>query len=243
MTTRTTRRLAAATMAAAALLAIAGFTALGSVFEYPQILKSPTADILELYRRHQGAVMTWFGVLMVSAAMLAPAGILLGRLAGASRGRWIARLGVAAAAVQVIGLSRWVILIPGISHDALDPTRTAAADRSFALVHTWLGTVLGETIGYALTAAFTVLITLAVTRTTAPRWMTWLGYGSAALIATGVLIPLGLEAASLTNFAGYVAWCLWLLAMAVFLWRPWPAVSSSPTAGVANSSAVGTPNP
>jgi hypothetical protein len=37
---------AAATMAAAALLAIAGFTALGSVFEYPQILKSPTADIL-----------------------------------------------------------------------------------------------------------------------------------------------------------------------------------------------------
>ena len=45
MTTQTTRRLAAATMAGAALLAIAGFTALGSVFEYPQILKEPTADI------------------------------------------------------------------------------------------------------------------------------------------------------------------------------------------------------
>jgi hypothetical protein len=194
MTTRTTRRLAAATMAAAALLAIAGFTALGSVFDYPQILKSPTADILGLYRRHQGAVTSWFGVLMVSAALLAPAGILLGRLAGGSRGRWIARLGVVAAAVQVTGLSRWVLLVPGISRNALDPTKTADAHRSFELVHTWLGTVLGETIGYALTAAFTVLITLAVTRSTAPRWMTWLGYGSAALIATGVVIPLGLEA-------------------------------------------------
>jgi hypothetical protein len=242
MTTRTTRRLAAATMAAAALLAIAGFTALGSVFDYPQILKSPTADILGLYRRHQGAVMSWFGVLMVSAALLAPAGILLGRLAGGSRGRWIARLGVVAAAVQVTGLSRWVLLVPGISRNALDPTKTADAHRSFELVHTWLGTVLGETIGYALTAAFTVLITLAVTRSAAPRWMTWLGYGSAALIATGVVIPLGLEAASLTNFAGYVAWCLWLLAMAVFLWRPRPAISSSPTAELANSNAVGTPN-
>ena len=167
MTTRTTRRLAAAAMAAAALLAIAGFTALGSVFEYPQILKSPTADILDLYRRHQGAVTTWFLALMVSAALLAPAGILLGRLAGGSRGRWIAGLGVAAAAVQVIGLSRWVVLVPGISRDALDPARTADAHHSFELVHTWLGTVLGETIGYALTAAFTVLITLAVIGLTA----------------------------------------------------------------------------
>jgi hypothetical protein len=42
---------------------------------------------------------------------------------------------------------------------------------------------------------------------------------SAALIATGVVIPLGVEAASLTNFTGYVAWCLWLIAMAVALWR------------------------
>ena len=80
----------------------------------------------------------------------------------------------------------------------------------------------------ALTATFTVLITLEVTRAVAPRWMAYLGYASAALIATGVVIPLGLHAASLTNFAGYVAWCLWLLAMAVFLWRARPATSGRP---------------
>jgi Domain of unknown function (DUF4386) len=219
-TTQTTRRVAAIAMAAAALLAIAGFTALGSVFEYPQILESPTAEILDLYRQHQGAVTAWFLVLAISAALLAPVGILLGRLAGGRRGRWIAGIGVAAAAVQVIGLSRWVLLVPAISRDATDPARTADAHRAFELAHTWLGTIVGETIGYALTATFTVLVTLAVTRAVAPRWMTWLGYASAALIATGVVIPLGVDAASLTNFAGYVAWCLWLIAMAVFLWRP-----------------------
>src|SRR4030095_1336682 len=99
------------------------------------------------------------------------------------------------------------------------------------LVHTWLGTILGETIGYALTAAFTVLITLAVARATAPRCMPWRGYAAAALIATGVVTPLGLEAASLTNFAGYVLWCLWLLAMATLLWRP-PAANHPRAAGV-----------
>src|SRR4029450_3990034 len=114
--TQTTRRPAPAPMAGAALLAIAGFTALGSLFEYPQILKEPTADILALYRAHQGAVMAWFAVLMVSAALLAPAGILLGRLAGGPRGRWIAGIGVVAAAGQVIRLSPRVPLGPVISH-------------------------------------------------------------------------------------------------------------------------------
>jgi hypothetical protein len=220
MNTRASRRLAAASMALAALLAIAGFTALGSVFDYPTILKSGTADILALYRQHQGAVTGWFLVLAVSAALLAPAGIYLGRVTGGTLGRWIAAMGIAAATVQVIGLSRWVLFVPGLSGDAREPARTADAHHTFELLHTWLGTVLGETIGYALTATFTVLAAFALTRGLAPRWMTYLGYAAAALIATGVIIPLGVEPASLTNFVGYIAWCLWLLGLAVFLWRP-----------------------
>ncbi len=88
------------------------------------------------------------------------------------------------------------------------PAHTAAAHHTFELLHTWLGTVLGETIGYALTATFTVLVVIAITRTVAPRWIAFLGYAPAALIATGVVIPLGVGGASITNFVGYVAWCL-----------------------------------
>jgi hypothetical protein len=222
MTMQTTRRLAAALLAAAAALAIAGFTTLGSVFEYPQILDAPTGEILAAYREHQGAITGWFLVLVVSAALLAPAGTLLGRIAGGTRGRWIAGVGIAAAAVQVVGLSRWVLLIPRVSDDATVPAKTADAHRTFELLHTWLGKVLGETIGYALTATLTVLIVLGVTRASAPRWMSFLGYTAAALIATGIVIPLGIDVATTTNFVGYVAWCLWLIAMAVALWRTRP---------------------
>ena len=219
MTTRTTYRLAAAAMASAAVLAIAGFTALGSVFEYPQILKEPTEDILASYRLHQTAITGWFLVLVISAAMLAPIGILVGRIAGGTTGRWIAVAGITGAAVQVIGLARWVLLIPGVSRDAIDPTHTISAHERFEQLHFWLGTVIGETIGYALTATFTVLVARAVTHAVAPRWMVALGYASAGLIATGVLVPV-VDLASVTNFAGYVAWCLWLIAMAVMLWNP-----------------------
>ena len=158
-------------------------------------------------------------MLVISAALLAPAGILPRPIAGGTLGRWIAGIGIAAATVQVIGLSRWVLFVPGISDDATDPARAADAHDTFELLHTWLGTILGETIGYALTATFTVLVAFALTRGLAPRWMTYLGYASAALIATGIVIPLGVEAASFTNFLGYIAWCLWLIALAVVLWR------------------------
>jgi len=239
MSSRTTSHLAAAAMAGAASLAIAGFTALGSVFDYPKILKAPTEEILTSYRANQGAVTLWFLVLVVSAALLAPLGVLLGRIAGPPLGRWIAGVGIAAATVQVIGLSRWVLLVPRVSDDALDPTHTADAHHTFELLHTWLGKALGETVGYALTATFTVLVVMAVTRTIAPRWMAAIGYVAAGLIATGVLIPLGLGTASITNFVGYVAWCLWLLGMAVALWRAprragasRPAVTTTATASV-----------
>ena len=231
MNTQTTARLAAAALITASALAIAGFTALGSVFEYPQILEEPTADILGLYREHQGAVTGWFLVLVISAAMLAPAGLLLGRLAGGTLGRWIAGIGVAAAAVQVAGLQRWITLVPGISDDALDPAQRAEAEDRFELWHTVLGKIVGETIGYVLTAVFTVLVVVALSRTILPRWLAWTGYVAAALIATGVAIPV-VDAASLTNFAGYVLWCGWLLGLGFLLLRtPEPVRRAVPARG------------
>ena len=219
MNMQTTRRIAAVSMAGAATLAIAGFTALGSIFDYPKILKAPAEEILAAYRENQAAITGWFLVLSIGAALLAPVGILLGRVAGGMLGRWIAGLGITGATVQVIGLSRWVLLVPGISDDAAVPALAADAQHTFEQLHFWLGTIVGETIGYALTAAFTVLVVIALTGSVAPRIVGYLGYLAAGLIATGVLIPLGLGVASLTNFAGYVAWCLWLIAMAVVLWR------------------------
>jgi hypothetical protein len=215
---RTGARRAAAALALAALLAIAGFTVLGAVFEYPQVLKEPTADILALFRDHQGSVMTWFAVLVVSSALMAPAGVWLGRVAGGTLGRWVAGLGIAAATVQVVGLQRWVTLVPGISVEALDPARRAAAEARFELLHTVLGKAIGETLGYALTAAFTVLVVVALRRTVLPAWLAYAGFAAAGLIATGVVIPV-IPPASLTNFVGYVVWCAWLLAVAVVLVR------------------------
>jgi hypothetical protein len=213
-----TARLAGTALVLASTLAIAGFTALGTVFAYPQILQESTADILALFRQQQPAVMSWFGVLIVGAALMAPAGIWIGRLTGGALGRSIAATGIAAAAVQVIGLQRWLTLVPAISRDALDPSLRSTAEDRFEFWHTVLGTGIGETAGYTLTALFTVLVVRALHRSLLASWLAVVGLAAAVLIATGVLVPL-IHAASLTNFAGYILWCGWLLAVADALFR------------------------
>lgn len=214
---RTTRRAAAACMIAAAALATVGFTGLGSVFDYPAILEEPTAEILRRYREHQGAITALFATLVVAAALVAPIAILLARLTPSARAvRAMRILGISAAVVQMIGLSRWVLLVPSFSDDALDPATATDAIHHFELAHTWLGHALGETVGYALSAAFTIVACCSLPLLS--RWTRRLGIAAAVLVATGVLVPV-FEPASLSNFAGYLLWTLWLVVVAIELLR------------------------
>ena len=215
------RKLTAALLITAAVLTNVAFTALGSIFNYPDILKEPTDDILTAFRGSPGAIAGWFTVMAISAALFAPIALGVGRLSTSRVMRAAVVAGVGAAVVQAIGLSRWPLLVPGYAADATnaDPTVAAAARHSFETAHHILGNLVGETFGYLLTAAWTLLVLTAIGRTIAGRWFTVLGAGSAVLILAGVLSPLNLPGIDMANFVGYVLWSIWLIAFAVVLVR------------------------
>jgi hypothetical protein len=228
------RRLVAGLLVAAVVLANAAFIGLGSVFEYPDVLQEPAADILASFREDEGLIITFFVLLACSAALLAPIAVLLGRQIPGQVGLWSTRAGIAAALVQVLGLMRWPLVVPFLA-DRDDTT-------AFETVHTVLGTIVGETLGYALTAVWTVLIVRGLAGHLAGSWFSSLGYVSAALIAVGVLVPLDAPGADFANFLGYVIWSLWLLAFAWLLWRRGDRVEAlsapaelEPTAAPANA--------
>jgi hypothetical protein len=198
-------------MVVAVVLANVAFLGLGSVFNYPDILQESADEILAEFRDDQGTIITLFVILALSAALLAPIAILLGRLAGNELGRWSIGVGIAAAVVQVIGLLRWPLIVPFLA----DREDTDA----FETVHTVLGTVVGETLGYLLTATWTVLIIYALGQRLAGRWFTYLGLIAAALIALGVLVPLDVPGTDLANFVGYILWSIWLVGFAALIWR------------------------
>ena len=202
-------KVTAALLITAAVLANLAFAALGSIFNYPDVLDEPAADVLASFSAHEGAVSAWFTVLALSAALLAPIAIGVGRLSSDPRMRIAVRVGIAAAVVQVIGLARWPILVPGYAADGNTSAFRTASDI--------LGTTIGETLGYALTAAWTVLVVLTLGRTIAGRWFTVLGGAAAALVAVGVLSPLSLPLVDEANFIGYVLYSVWLIAFGVVL--------------------------
>nr|WP_246598195.1 DUF4386 family protein [Nocardia tengchongensis] len=80
-----------------------------------------------------------------------------------------------------------------------------------------MGSVVGETLGYSLTAVWTVLVASVLWRKGFPRWFAVLGTVAAALILLGVAAPWRVPGAQQANFAGYVLWSGWMLALAV-LW-------------------------
>ena len=186
-------KLTASLLILAAVLANVGFTALGSIFNYPDVLDEPAGEVLAAFRDNQGAVSGWFAVLALSAALMAPIAIGVGRLSSQRAMRIAVRVGIAAAAVQVIGLLRWPILVPGYASDAASGNAgvAAAARDSFTTASDILGTAIGETLGYLLTATWTVLVIVALGRRYAGRWFQVLGAVSAVLVLVGVLSPLG----------------------------------------------------
>jgi len=214
-----TARRTAVLLILAAVLANLGFTALGSIFNYPDVLDEPAGSVLADFREHQGAVSTWFAVLAFSAALLAPIAIGVGRLSAARAMRIAVPVGIAAAAVQVIGLLRWPILVPGYASDAASTSASVAADGrdAFTTASDILGTAIGETLGYLLTATWTVLVVVALGRHFAGRWFPILGGLSAGLVFVGVFSPLDLPVIDTANFFGYVLWSIWLIAFGVVL--------------------------
>jgi hypothetical protein len=212
-------RVTAAVMLAAAVLLNVAFAGLGAVFDYPDVLKHPAGDVLAAFRDSQAAVVGWFLVLAAGAAMLAPVAVGVGRLSTSRAMRFAVPVGIAAAVVQVVGLLRWPLLVPGWAATAAgdDPAAAAAARESFGTANRVLGNIVGETGGYLLTAAWTGLVLAALGAAFTGRLFVVLGAASAVLILAGVLSPLDLPVIDLANFAGYVLWSAWLVIFAVVL--------------------------
>ena len=216
------RKLTAITLIAAALLTNAGFTALGSIFNYPDVLKEPTGEILDRFREHQSSVSIWFAILAASAALFAPI---------ADRNRQAARRPVDETRRtrrhrrrrrpdhRPAADGRCSCPASPATPPAPTPATAANARDHFDTAHTILGNVIGETFGYLLTAAWTLLVVASLGTRFAGRAFAALGTVSAIMIVLGVFSPLDLAVIDTVNFAGYVLWSVWLIWLAVAVLR------------------------
>jgi hypothetical protein len=207
------------------------FTLLAVRFDYPDILRQPTVEVLSRFRAGGSSlVMTWWAF-AATALLMVPLVVLLSQVVDDADPALLAvatTVGVLAALVQFLGLVRWPFLVPYLARAAADPdageARREAVDVVFQSFNRYLGVAVGEHLGYGLTGAWSVLMGVAFIQSSAvPSWL-----GVPALVIGAMLTLCSLEfvgghesggwrlAERLTPVA-YVAWSLWLIGTGVAL--------------------------
>jgi hypothetical protein len=207
------------------------FTILARRFEYPEILRKPTDEILARFRAGGSSLILVWWAFMASGGLFLVSVVLLDRALGPDTpmaSRFALVVGTLAALVQVLGLLRWVYLVPELARahgnaSASDASRAAAAV-TFRAFHQYLGVGVGEHLGYLLTGAWTAIVGVVVLggEVVGP-WLGWV----AIPIGLGLVVcsveylgpneergwPLAARAVPLL----YVGWSLWLVALGVAL--------------------------
>jgi hypothetical protein len=201
------------------------FFLLARRFNYPDILRRPTEDILSRFQAGGvGLKLLWYGF-MLTAILLAPLAVLVGQVLARDDLTVVPTatvVGILAAVVQVLGLARWPFLVPALARTYADPASSQATREAtrvaFESFHRYLGVGIGECLGYLLTGAWTMLVGLAMLQSSAfEAWLAWPGIIIGLFLIVGSLEFVGRFEEQGWKLAGaivpitYIAWSLWLI--------------------------------
>jgi Domain of unknown function (DUF4386) len=241
MNANLTQRLAGIMLVIVPLAFTICFFVLQFQFEYPDILRQPTADVLTKFQAGgAGLIAVWY-TLALTAVLFIPVVILFHRVLAeqsAPLTLWVATVfGLVAGLAQALGFLRWPFLVPFLADSYLEPgaseAQRAAAAMVFEAFHRYAGMAVGEHLGYLSTSIWTFLIAVLMLR--APLFGRWLGLSGMALalgVATGLLEPVGVPLVGAINAISYLAWAAWLVVVGVVLLvrRPTVPVAERPLA-------------
>jgi hypothetical protein len=208
-----------------------------STFDYPDILRLPTADILTQFSAGgPNLIWTWLafawaglpillGILLLPQALAddkaTPQAQLLSNLA--------LYFGATGAIAQMIGLLRWPFVVPVLARLYTGPEATNATKEAvvavFQAVHQYGGVVLGEHIGQTFTILWIVFLSIRLLQQDGfPRWLSWAGFVASGVyvVGQGELLATAMPGFPIWEPAGLVGsllWLGWLIALGIMLLR------------------------
>jgi hypothetical protein len=213
-----------------AVLVNVPYAGLISTFNYPDILREPATTVLTQF--HMGGtslLLTWFAFAWVGFPLLI-AILLLNQILKTVDAGWAGvatALGGAGAVLQMVGLLRWVFVVPILAATYVDPAADeatrAAVEVVFRAVHQYGGVVLGEHLGQIFTIGWMIVISLMQIRTRfTARWLGWFGLLAAAIysLAQGELFATVIPDFAYWSEAGLIGsllWLLWMVALGISL--------------------------
>jgi len=230
MSTKQFRQLTGLFFIIGAVLVNIPYTLLIMNFDYPDILRAPVAQILTQFHAGGDALIyTWLAFAWIGLPMLLGA-IMLKRILERESFPFLetaTALGVIGFIVQVIGLLRWVFVVPVLARLFTDPATDSVTKASisavFVAVHQYGGVVLGEHLGQFLTILWTSMISGIIYKSSIfSKWVAWLGWFASAvyLLAQTELLATAIPDFPVIGWAGLygsLLWLAWMICVGVYL--------------------------
>ncbi|MBN8658700.1 MAG: DUF4386 domain-containing protein [Anaerolineae bacterium] len=232
MSQTTFRKLAGIFFIVGAILVNIPYTLLIMNFDYPDILRLPTAEILTRFQAGGDALIyTWLAFAWVGLPMLVGA-IMLKTILAEEHAPFLeaaTTFGVLGFIVQVIGLLRWVFVVPILARlftaPEADPATQASIAAVFTAVHQYGGVILGEHLGQFFIILWMSIISGIIYKSKMfSKWVAWLGWFASAIyiLAQTELFATAIPTFPVVEWAGLVGsllWLVWMIVMGVYLVR------------------------
>ena len=230
MSTRQFRQLTGLLFIVGTVLINIPYTLLIINFDYPDILRQPTAEILTRFQAGGNALIyTWLAFAWVGLPMLFGV-IMLKQILKDENAPFLeiaTTLGVIGFIVQVIGLLRWVFVVPVLARlytaPGTDSATQAAVSAVFTAVHQYGGVILGEHMGQLLTILWMSMLSSIIYRSKMfSKWVAVLGWVASAvyLLAQTELLATAIPTFPIVEWAGLVGsllWLAWMVVVGVYL--------------------------
>lgn len=205
------------------------FALLAKNFEYPEILRQPTTQVLQKFLQGgNGLILTWWGFMLTAVVFVLISVSVPGVLGSTHQvlNTVVITTGLVAGLVQFIGLSRWVFLVPFLARESssADHQRMSTIDLIFQSANRYLGVAVGEHLGYLFTGFWSIATGLLFIQIDRPNHL----LGVAGITIGAFLLLCSLEfvgkherngwtfAAKITPFV-YIVWSIWLIAVGIYL--------------------------
>ena len=230
MSTKQFRQLTGLFFIVGAILVNTPVTLLMANFDYPDILRQPTSEILTKFQTGGNALIyTWLAFAWIGLPLLLGT-IMLKRVMADEDAPFLetaTTLGVIGFVVQLIGLLRWVFVVPILARLFTDPTADSITKASissvFIAVHQYGGVVLGEHLGQFLTILWMSMISGIVYNSKMfSKWVAWLGWFSSAiyLLSQTELLASAIPDFPVIGWAGFygsLSWLVWMIVVGTYL--------------------------
>ena len=224
------RKLAGIFFIVGALLVNIPYTLLIMNFDYPDILRQPTAEIFTKFQAGGDTLIyTWLAFAWVGLPMLFGA-IMLKQILSDEHAPFLetaTTLGVIGFIVQVVGLLRWVFVVPALARLYTDPAADSATQAAvaavFTAVHQYGGVILGEHMGQFLIILWMSMISGIMYKSKMfSKWVAVLGWVASAIyiLAQTELLATAIPTVPVIDWAGLVGsllWLVWMIVIGVYL--------------------------